>query len=210
VLRTVPFLAGLKALKNKSEAPRQARCLNVYESVMEDAKRAVVDPSLGPTLLHFPIPHPPIIYNRRSGDFRVDRACNYLDNLALVDRAFGELRREMESAGTWETTTIIVSSDHPLREKKWGNGNGWPQEDFAAITARTDPRVPFIVKLAGHTQAISYDSPFNTVLTHDLLLAILGGEVSSPQNVIEWLEKNRTLAESPYRKKRKDNDKAID
>ena len=61
-----------------------------------------------------------------------------------------------------------------------------------------DPRIPFVLKLAGPHEPITYDPAFNTVLTHDLLLALLRGEVSGPQSVVAWLDAHRSIGDSPF------------
>ena len=41
----------------------------------------------------------------------------------------------MKSAGLWESTTVLISADHPYRESE-------------ALDGKSDPRVPFLLKLA--------------------------------------------------------------
>jgi hypothetical protein len=50
---------------------------------------------------------------------------------------------------------------------------------------------------AGNTRVV-FDKEFNTVLTQELLLAILRGEVSDTEAAAAWLEKNRSIGRSPY------------
>jgi hypothetical protein len=99
----------------------------------------------------------------------------------LVDRTVRELRRALEGAGEWGTTTILLSSDHPYRHR--------PALDAHPVGTK----VPFLLKLAGQTAGASYDSRFNTVVTGDLLMAILRGELSSPEDVKVWLDGNHTV-----------------
>jgi hypothetical protein len=61
-----------------------------------------------------------------------------------------------------------------------------------------DHRVPFIVKLAGRREPVTYSESFNTVVTHDLILALLRGEVSGSDSVVTWLNNHRAVADSPY------------
>jgi hypothetical protein len=161
----------------------------IYSTTLAEACRVAVDPAFGLILVHWPVPHPPPIYDRFTGTFRLPGSSGpestYLDNLALVDRTLGTLRRDMEAAGAWEKTTVIVSSDHWLRRRFWG---------YEGVE---DHRIPFLVKAAGQSKAIVYDRPFNTVLTHDLILAILAGRVASSDDIVAWLDRNRTTGESP-------------
>lgn len=151
--------------------------INEYLRILEQAKLVVKNRDFGLTLLHLPIPHHPFIYDRSQHALssRPDR--NYEDNLVLADRTLGELRRELEAAGLWEDTTVIVTSDHWWRTPADG---------------RIDKRIPFIVKLAGQNAGIKYDAELNTVLTSHFIMAVLEGKVTNPDSAVRWLDQNRT------------------
>lgn len=89
----------------------------------------------------------------------------------------------MEKAGTWEDTTILVTSDHGLRREK-------------AITGSQDRPVPFLLRLAGHSEPIRYDSAFNTVVVHDLILACLGREFSDARAAVRWMDDHRLMLQN--------------
>jgi len=174
------------------------RKLSVFESIYRQALDAASDPEMGLVMVHWPIPHPPSIYDRASNRISVSSEHSYLDNLALVDRTLGEIRRSMEEKGVWDTTVVLVTSDHWWRTDYWKVHPGWTEEDQANSEATLDRRIPFILKMAGGKDGISYEPPFNTVLTHDLLLAVLRGEVSDTKGAAAWLDRNRSIARSPY------------
>lgn len=163
-------------LRNLSPLEVRQRHLQRYLAMQEEARRMAADPNLGLVVLHLAVPHEPPIYRRDKEEltlfnFHPDW---YFDNLALADRALGDLRREMERAGLWDQSTVIVTSDHPLR--------------WDALLDETDPRVPFLVKLAGQKQGIVYQEPLHSLIAHDLTLAVLRGEVSRPEEVTRWLD----------------------
>jgi arylsulfatase A-like enzyme len=81
----------------------------------------------------------------------------------------------MEASGQWDKTWVILSADHSWRESKLYDG----QRDF---------RVPYLIKPPGATVSAEYTRPFNTVLTHDLILAILRGELTDGQSIAPWLD----------------------
>jgi len=168
---------------------RQGR--EMYLRMLHDAKRVAVDPAFGLVFIHWPIPHHPYVYNRSRNEFALDGSGTYLDNLVLVDRTLGDLRRTMESAGTWENTAVLISSDHGLRPYADDLLPAWDGRRPTAPHGRTDHRVPFLMKLPHQRQAIAYDAPFNTVVSCDLVLALLRGEVSSTANVIQWMDQHR-------------------
>jgi len=151
--------------------------LGSYRRISSRAREVIVDTRLDLTLIHLPVPHPPFIYERRKQELTLaaDTQEGYLDNLVLADRTLGELRRTLEAAGQWDGATILVSSDHPWRDSKQFDG-------------KRDPRVPFLLKLPRQEQGRLVERPFNTVLTKDLLLALLQGELPTPESVVAWLE----------------------
>lgn len=164
---------------------------DAYFNIRDRALRAVVDPRLSFILIHWPIPHPLGIYNRSERSFTAIERSSYLDNLALTDRTMGDVRKKMEDAGMWDSTVVLVSSDHPLRPYEWNYRLTWTEEDKAATGGKESPIIPFLLKLPGQRKGIAYKPPFNTVLSQDLLLALLHGEISTSRAAVSWLDRNR-------------------
>jgi hypothetical protein len=169
-----------------------------YKIILEQARAAAIDPRLDLILIHWPVPHPPGIYNRAKNSFSLAEDASYLDNLELADRTLGELRREMEQAGTWNQTNVLVTTDHWWRQNVWRPTRFWTAGDAMAASAQIDHRVPFILKLAAQTQGISYAPSFNTVITGDLFLALLNDELSDTQSVTKWLDQHRFIQDGIY------------
>jgi hypothetical protein len=201
-------VAAIPESVREAMAPREGAVwrkydLENYENIHREALGLVGDPDLQLILVHYPIPHPPGIYDRSRHDFSFDSSSCYLDNLELADRTLDELRRQMEKAGLWESTAVLISSDHRLRaDRLWQHNIIW-QAPFTKVDpivfhSIRDERVPFILKIAGEKTALSYERPFNTVLSHDLMLAILAGELSTESEVVKWLDQHRSIGQSPY------------
>ena len=130
--------------------------------------------------VHLLFPHEPFLYDRKSNTW--NGAGSYLDNLVLVDRAFGEIQTAMESSGTWDNTTVIVSADHPWRLD--ANPIEPTNEAFPLTNGgKADPRVPFIVKMSGQTAPAVSDKNFNTVITTQLIRSIMNGEIANPDDL---------------------------
>jgi hypothetical protein len=143
------------------------------------------DRSIQLAFLHFHGSHVPYVYNRFERQFITSdpdghgyNPKHYMDGLALADRSLGRLRRTLEEAHAWDATTVLVSSDHWYRESQ-------------ALDGKTDKRVPFLLKMAGQTAPVAFDTPFNTTLTEKLVVAILRKEVTSPQDALAWLARHR-------------------
>jgi hypothetical protein len=77
------------------------------------------DRSIQLTFLHFHGSHVPFVYNRFERQFITHdpdghgyNPQHYMDGLALADRSLGRLRRTLKEAHAWDSTTVLVSSDH--------------------------------------------------------------------------------------------------
>jgi hypothetical protein len=198
LLSLVPYSGRLRDRLNQQtpEIYRVAH-LNDYRKLLAEAKRVLTSSDGGLTFVHLPVPHPPYIYDRNQRSLSTSGQSQYGDNLALADVALGELRQAMERAEQWDRTAIIVSSDHWWRKDYWHERQPlWTMGDV--MSGPIDHRVPFIIKLPGQQSPLTYQAAFNTVLTHDLILALIDGRVSRPAQVTEWLDQHRTIGESPY------------
>jgi len=152
----------------------------VYRAMVSEARKLIVNPDYGFSIVHLPIPHNPFMYDRRTGTFTLGNSPikGYVDHLALLDLTIGELRRTMEQAGLWDSTTVLFTSDHEYREAE-------------ALDGKSDKRIPYLLKLASQKEGVSYDRAFNTVVTSDLLMAVLRGEVTDAAGAAAWLDANR-------------------
>jgi hypothetical protein len=182
-------------LVNRAEREEEVRD---YLAILTAGQRQAADPALGLVLVHLPVPHPIGIYDRARHEFKVTGESSYLDNLELADRALGELRQAMESAGVWDSSTVVISGDHWWRAEVWSRLDSVTEEEAAVAPATPDHRVPFVVKLPGEKEPLAYQPEMNTILTHDLLLALLRGEVRTPQQAATWLDQHRSIGDSPY------------
>jgi hypothetical protein len=166
--------------------------------IAQESAAAATDSALSLVMIHFPAPHFPCLYDRRKKDFTFEGGCNYFDNLELVDRTFGDLRRSMERAGLWDDTVVLVSSDHWWRTDIWTKNQSWTKEEQAVLSKGPDYHVPFMLKLKKQRAGVIYQPSFNTVLSQDLLLALMRGELSAPPDVTAWLDRHRSIEKSPY------------
>jgi hypothetical protein len=193
VWKNLPLLKKL-GIKGHFErfhgSKRRAVVITRYLNMLADAKAVLANPALDLVFVHWTIPHPAGIYNRAKKQLAWDGARQtYLDNLELVDNTIGELRRFMESAGTWQASTVIVSSDHAYRTYLW---TSLAKEEKKAVGGKFDGRIPFLIKLPGQQRPLVYEPALNTVVTHDLILALLEPTIKDPEALVEWLDKHRS------------------
>ena len=163
-----------------------------FNSIHQRSLSMVSDPNLQLVLVHYPLPHPPGIYDRKKDEFSFTSNSGYLDNLVLVDQVLKQLRERMMDTQVWGTTTILISSDHRLRaDSGWKSHHIWKpsitKEDPLVVNSKRDDRVPFILKIPGENKPLVYDKRLNTVLSHDLILEILAGRISTNEEAVIWL-----------------------
>jgi len=165
--------------------------------VPETALEIAADSSTGFALLHFPVPHHPDIYDPDRGELSIEDERSYFDNLALTDRTLGDLRAAMEAEHLWDTSIVVVTSDHWWRAIHRGDWGLLPEEE-AVFAGGLDRRIPFLVKFAGQQEPLFYSKPFNTILFHDLVLEVFAERLSTPNEFQAWLDANRASAPIPY------------
>lgn len=165
----------------------QRRQLRQFLAIRDRAYREIADPQMDFVFVHFPTPHMFAIYDRHRADFAFSPDTNYLDNLALVDRTVGEIRRTLEKAGLWESTTLMVTSDHAVRPAMWHNRYNWSSAFERLIGPGGSHTVPFILKLARQHEGTVYEPSVSNLTATQLSLAALSGEVATPQQAVVWL-----------------------
>jgi hypothetical protein len=182
---TIPGVARLDARRRLrvgraySTTPRWH--LRQYFAIHQHALRLVRDPRFALVFLHYPVPHGPFIYDQQSGSYRPDGGGTYEGNLVLADRALADLRRGLELTHLDDRTTLIVTADH------WRRARGGMQGPYLGSPQH---RVPFFVHLPRQAEGLRFDSILRTIVLHDLVLAILGGEIGDAQTVTTWLARH--------------------
>ena len=178
--RTVPLLA------DDVVAARELQ-LQSYRSILRASLKMVADPKLDLIFIHWPIPHPFGIYNRRTDTIGTDASNDYLDNLELVDHTLALIREALESSRTWDSTALLVTGDHSFRKEIWKDPP-WFDNSVHLFGEIENPRVPFLLKLPDQETGMRFDGSFNLVMVHDIGLALLGGEVRTAEQFVHWMD----------------------
>jgi hypothetical protein len=155
----------------------------IVQHLVSRAIRVVGDPRFNLVVLHLPMPHEPGIFNRHTKQFSTNASADYLDNLVLVDQVLGQLRVAMERHGTWDSSAVLLTSDHPLRAHllKW-------DDEVSQVTGhKMHPYVPFLLKMPGQTKGLKWEGPMLSIVSQDLILSFLRGELREPQDAVDWL-----------------------
>jgi hypothetical protein len=153
------------------------------------ATRTAANHRYGLVLLHLPVPRPPGIYDPATGRITTSNfrgaGRDYLDNLALADLVIAELQRALRRARLDDLTWLIVSAD------RW-----WTTSQ--RYDGQVDHRVPFLVRPPEGGRPAHVDAAFNTLATHDLVLAILRGSIKDTESAAAWLAGNPAAPPRAY------------
>lgn len=193
VLTENPLTAPAKqgAVERFSKAP-QLRAIESHEFLSDHASEVVDDPAYEVVFLHFNAPHPADgrgFYDPENGTLVASETSDYFDNLALVDETVGDLREQLEAAGLWQDTALVVTGDHGYRQANWGPPG---RVDESLKSEEGDPlagqTVPLLVKPAWPSDGPIHGEPVDNVIVHRLALAFLDGEVESDEELVEVFE----------------------
>jgi len=120
--------------------------------------------------LHLPVPHPPAVWDRRTGKFALGGS--YLDSVDLSDRLLGRILDLLESQPRWAETTLIVQGDHSWRTEMWRPLPGWSAEDERASRGgQWDSRPALLIHSAGQHSPQTVAAPTSVMYVHDFVAA---------------------------------------
>jgi hypothetical protein len=176
-----PFLSKLSPRSTTVEEKHEANTL----ALMKQARRMIADEKIQFLFIHLPIPHPPGIYDRRTGKLR--GSGTYIDNLALADRALGDLMNSIAATASAGKTTLIVCSDHSWRVAMWKSTVGWSAEEEAASHGKFDPRPMLMIHFPHQSREVAITQPFDQIALHAILVSMLQGHIESPNDFQAWL-----------------------
>lgn len=130
---------------------------------------------------HLPYPHAPAVIRAETQTFLTapDPKVSNLENMVLIDRTVGEVRRRMETAGIWDEALVILTSDHGQRQ---GTGDHLVPPS-GRYTVETGLRVPLLIKFPGQREPFQYDSPTCNLALRHILEARAAGKLAGPRDL---------------------------
>jgi len=119
-------------------------------------------------IIHLNIPHSPYVYNADGNPVRDSRdPLAYRRQLQYADGLFGRLLADVKSRGLWDSSWVVMLSDHGRHNHDWNH----------------DPEgkrhVPFMVKAPGQKERRDIDTPIRLVDFHRIPGFALPGNVGS-------------------------------
>jgi hypothetical protein len=182
-----PIENRIQAFENKPNAFEKEHEAD-YRILMAASRALIRDENIRFVFIHLPVPHPPGIYDRATGQLR--SSGTYIDNLALADRSLGELMAVVNATASGTKTTVIVSSDHSWRVPLWQPMTDWTGEEEAASQGRFDPRPVLLIHFPGQSSEGLITQSFDEIKLHDILVQMLRGGMNSPLELTSWLQGN--------------------
>ena len=161
------------------------RNIQDYNTVMKRGTDLIRNDQVHFVFIHVPAPHPPGMYNRATHE--LSESGDYLDNMVLADDSLRSLMHEIDSSQDANRTTIVVSSDHSWRVPIWKLGSGWTDEEQRVSQGNFDPRPVLLIHFPGQNSADDVPSPLSELAEHDIVMAMLGRKISSPENLDAFL-----------------------
>jgi len=162
------------------------RKAEMYFEMMAHLRQVLDNQALGFLFLHIPFPHPQYPYNRFTGrfDFHGSLGAGYVNSLALTDKILTDIRNQMERNGSWDKSVVVLSSDHSSSQA-------------VDVDGKSDPRVPFLLKLPGRPEPAMFSGRLNTIVTANLLLNVVDGKIATTEQACAWLEEHGRDLEEP-------------
>jgi hypothetical protein len=143
-------------------------------AIMPAATALIRDSNIRFVFIHLPVPHPPGIYDRRTG--ALCDCGTYIDNLALSDRVLSELMRSLNATPLASKTTVIISSDHSWRLPIWRPKAQWTKEEEVASRGVFDTRPVLMIHFPGQESEQAVTAPFEAIRIHEIIEHTLRGE----------------------------------
>lgn len=174
------FVDGADSIRKKDSPATvwiyvQTRIGQVAMAVMQKINRPTY------AFFHFCLPHDPFIWNRAGmknplpDNFMENTPENYADSLRRLDAVIGEIISVLKATGKWDSSLIIVTSDHSWRLDPAVPGYDGAREDMVPHSQWR--HVPLIVKEPHQQKSEVITEPFETL---DLYPTIRG--VVQPSN----------------------------
>ncbi|MBX3458811.1 MAG: sulfatase-like hydrolase/transferase [Planctomycetes bacterium] len=138
----VPLLRGISGIGDLSFVPHVQNTRQIHQHALEviaDRGNDVI------AFFHYPVPHSPYVFERNGprppGQPAItNEQAAYRMNLEYADTLLGELLLAVKKAGRWSDATIVVMSDHGLR----------------------NTNCVFVVKMPGQTSPVTVVEPVST------------------------------------------------
>jgi len=188
-LRTVKRFDGAQFDAWKLTMARYVRQdhLEAEQNLREKLMSTLQDTRIDFVFTHLPVPHPPTLVSIAVADAGSAGNPGYAHDIQAADSILGTIRSTLEAQNRWDEATVIVTSDHTVRPL-WKDYLALSPTLLQAITTMRDRTIPFLVKLPHQKRPLTFDKPFNSVAIHDVVQAVMRGEIHQPEDIPGYLK----------------------
>jgi hypothetical protein len=176
---------GFRQLYCSSSQEEAILSAEIYTQTHTEFLDALKNPHIHFAFAHYLLPHPPAFYHAREERFCSAAESDYSGNLVLLDKTLSQIRQTLENIDEWESSTIVIVSDHGLRPT---SQHCLSERDLAIISGDFDERVPLMIKMPFQQQELMYDRPVNTTAICGLLLGVAENQLKTAEDVANWLD----------------------
>lgn len=163
------------------------RCMKWYNSLLKQIDTCIENPNLQLNFFHLPLPHYPTCYDPQTKKIALKKT-KYFDNVYLSEKILRYIRQSLEKKNLWDSSTIIVTSDHWLRTEKGFIDEYILQEDASfqkLLEKRKAPYVPFLIKMPFQQSIRQIDTKISSLILHDIVVQIMNSTLETEDQVIQ-------------------------
>lgn len=164
------YLASLSPFHKRIEA------MKINQHIENSVLGILGDSEIDFVFAHFMMPHTPNIYDRKKKSYDPFKfGLTYLDNLQLTDDVLGRIIDQLKRMGIWDTSTLIVSSDHHWRMRP-------------DMYADSPPNLPLLIKLPGQSTQHPVSSKVPPTKIRPIVEKIVLEKEYDPERIEAWLQ----------------------
>jgi hypothetical protein len=155
-------------------------------SNIDSLKKSSINPKISFLYSHLFIPHAPNIWNSIKKEYMYeneDDPKNYFHSIVFLDKVIGELRAELEKAGLWDKTALILTADT-------GNVGGQAGSGLKAYKEwgyDKKNRVPLIIRLPGQKHRVDLHRRVSGQTLRRVIQQIFAGKITKPEQISDHM-----------------------
>lgn len=145
----------------------------------------------GLRIFHLATPHPPgaTEFTETISSTPPKHGTAIAENYAIADSIFGEIRSILEDREEWDSSLVILTSDHGLRSF-WQDWGCLSEEDREVLQNRDEFHVPLMLKWPGGKEAVSVERPVSTMIIAPLVRAYLERRLQTSDEFTAYLNQH--------------------
>ena len=155
---------------------RVLNAIGTYKGLEEATMKKITHDAMDFIYVHFNLPHSPYYYDREAEKLTIFNVVDgYIDNLQLTDIVLGRIINRLKEENLWDTSTLIVTSDHHWRHV----------DEYDGVVSR---KIPLIVKLPEQNKMLVSDTEISLLQLKPMIEKIMLDKILDPVDLAEEFE----------------------